>query len=82
MKNKLASCLKTIFKRREWDPNTITGLGDWELGTTEYIPAVTHTEKSRGTPHSDLPLSCRLRKVQAELDAFERSLPDLNEPQS
>jgi hypothetical protein len=82
MKIKLVGYLKTIFKRREWDPNTFTGLGDWELGATEYTPAVTHTENSRGIPHPDLPLSYRLKKVQADLDAFKKSLPDLNEPQS
>lgn len=82
MKNKLSSYLKTIFERRKWDPNTITGLGNWELATPEDIPAATHDEHRRGIPNPDLPLSYRLKKVQAELDAFEKSLPDVNEPQS
>jgi len=82
MKNKLVGYFKTIFKRGKWDPNSITGLGDWKLGTAEYIPALTHNKNSRGLPHPDLPLSYRLKKVQADLDAFEKSLPDLNKPQS
>lgn len=82
MKDRFVSYLKTFFKRREWDPNTITGLGEWELGTTGYYPAVTQTVNLRGTPHPHLPLSERLKQVQADLDAFEKSLPNLNEPRS
>jgi hypothetical protein len=82
MKNRFTNLAKGFFDSRDWDPNSILGLGTWELHTPEYTPAVTNARTSRGTPHSSLPLAERLRKVQADLEAFEESLPDLNGGQS
>lgn len=82
MKNSFVGYLISFFSRRVWDPNSITGLGEWELSATGDIPAVTQEGASRGTPHPHLPLSDRLKKVQADLDAFDKSLPDLNEYRS
>jgi hypothetical protein len=79
MKNSFVAYLISFFGRRVWDPNSITGLGEWELSAPGDIPAVTQEETPRGTPHPHLPISDRLKKVQADLDAFDKSLPDLNE---
>lgn len=82
MKNKLKNFAKSIFNRDDWDPNSISGLGDWEINAFEVNPTVTNKRKPRGVPHSTLPLAERLKKVQADLEAFEDSLPDLKEIQS
>lgn len=82
MKGRFFRYLNTFFNRRAWDPNSISGLGVWEPGTADYSPAVAHTEAPRGAPHPHLPLIQRLEKVQADLDALDKSLPDLHEYRS
>lgn len=78
MKNKVTNLINSFFIKRDWDPNSISGLGDWESSAFEDNPAATIVRQPRGVPHSSLPLAERLRKVQADLEAFDNSLPDLN----
>lgn len=82
MKNILTNIVKGLFKRRDWDPQTISGLGEWDLNAFEDGPAVFNHHSPRGVPHAALPLAERLKKVQADLEAFEEALPDLNKIQS
>ncbi len=78
MKNKITDLANSFFKRRDWDPNSISGLGDWESNAFEDNPAATDARQPRGVPHSSLPLAERLKQVKADLEAFDNSLLDLN----
>jgi hypothetical protein len=78
MKNKITEFFKGFFKKRDWDPNSISGLGDWSNAAFEENAAATDVRQPRGVPHSSLPLAERLIKLQADLEAFDNSLPDLN----
>jgi len=79
MKNKIIDIAKRFFNRRNWDPNTISGLGEWDKSSfDEAEPAAETLRHSRGVPHQSLPLAERLKKVQSDLEQFEESLPDLN----
>lgn len=79
MKNNIIDTIKRFFSRRNWDPNTISGLGNWDKSTfDETEPVAVTPQRSRGIPHPALPLAERLKKVQSDLQIFEESLPDLN----
>lgn len=79
MKNNIIDKINRFFNRRNWDPNTISGLGDWDKSNFDEPESVVETpRRSRGVPHPALPLAERLKKVQSDLQKFEESLPDLN----
>lgn len=76
MRNIITNLKNSFF--RDWDPNSISGLGDWESDGFEVSPAATNARQSRGKPHYSLPLAERLNQVRTDLEAFDNSLPDLN----
>lgn len=77
MKNIFTNALKGFFSFGDWNPNSISGLGNWENYSSDDAPAAVNKRTARGVPHPSLPLAERLKQVEADLRAFDESLPDL-----